>query len=300
MAGLSDSTAHSRGWLSFAPALFVLIWSTGWIAAGYAAQGADALTFLSIRHGLAAAALALIVLWRGDLWPRSPRQIGHALFAGTLTSGFYLAGVWWAVRHGVPAGLSGVIAALQPLLTAMLAPVLINEHVSKRQWAGIGLGFAGLLVTFAPKMAGLDTAQMAAIGWPLALNVLGMLSVTLGGFYQKRFVSGIELLPATVLQFAGAFIVTLPMAYLFEPMQITWTPAIILTMIWSVLVLSIGGVSLFLSLIRRGAVARATVFIYLVPAVSAAMAYAAFGEQLSLMQVAGLVITVAGVRLASR
>lgn len=287
-------------WLPFAPALFVSIWSTGWIAAGFAAKDADALTFLSIRHALAAIALALLVLWRGDLWPRQPGQIVHALIAGTLTSGFYLAGVWWAVRHGVPAGLSGVIAALQPLLTAMLAPLLIGEKVSFRQWAGISLGFLGLMVTFLPKLAGLDAAQLSSLTLPLLVNVMGMLSVTLGSFYQKRFVSGVGLMPATVLQFAGAFIVTLPLAVMTEPMQIRWTPAVTLTMVWSVLVLSIGGVSLFLALIRRGAVAKATAFIYLVPAVSAAMAYMAFGETLSAIQIAGLGVTVLGVWLSSR
>lgn len=294
------TSAPSAGWVTFAPVLFVLIWSTGWIAAGYAAQDADALTFLTIRHALAAAALALIVVWRGDAWPRGTRLIIHTLLAGALLSGFYLAGVWWAVRHGVPAGLSGVIAALQPLLTALLAPVLISETVTARQWAGISLGFLGLMVTFAPKLTGLETGNIAGIAWPLAINAFGMLAATLGGFYQKRFVTGVSLLPATALQFAGALLVTAPLAWLLEPMQINWTPAVILTMAWSVLVLSIGGVSLFINLIRRGAIARATAFIYLVPAVSAAMAYIAFGETLSALQIAGLLVTVAGVWLSSR
>ena len=180
-----------------------------------------------------------------------------------------------------------MIAALQPLMTALLAPMLIRETVTARQYAGIGLGFAGLLVTFLPRMAGLEAAQFQAALFPIFINVLGMLSVTLGSFYQKRFVTGMELLPATVWQFAGAFLITLPLAWLFEPMRIDWTPTAILTMIWSVLVLSIGGVSLFLQMIRRGAVARAATFIYLVPAVSAAMAWAAFGEAMGALQVLG-------------
>ncbi|MGL4495575.1 MAG: DMT family transporter [Beijerinckiaceae bacterium] len=296
----SQSKASASAWLTAAPGVFVLIWSTGWIAAGYAAQGADPLTFLSIRHGLAAVTLALVAVWLREVWPSSRRVILHAIVAGMLLSGLYLAGVWWAVRHGLPAGLSGVIAALQPLFTALLAPVLIGERVSARQWAGIATGFAGLAITFWPRLAALDPGQIEAAIWPIAINVMGMMCVTLGSFYQKRFVTHVALMPATVWQFVGAFIVTLPLAILLEPMRIAWTVPVTLTMIWSVLVLSIGGVSLFLLLIRRGAVAKAAALIYLVPAVSAGMAWVAFGETLTPVQMAGLAVTVAGVWLSQR
>lgn len=281
-----------------APGVFVVTWSTGWIAAGYAALYADPLTFLAVRHALAAAALAAIALAFRIPWPRQPRAILHAAIAGTLLNGFYLAGVWWAVRHGVPAGLSGVIAALQPIMTAALAPALLGERIGARQWFGIALGFIGLCVVSAPKLAGLDASAFIEALIPFIVNVLAMLSVTLGSFYQKRFASKGELIPVTALQFAGALIVTLPLAFLIEPMTIIWNQTIILTLIWSVLVLSIGGVCLLVFLIRRGAVSRVAVLIYLVPPVAALMAFAAFGETLSALQIGGLALTVAGVRLA--
>ncbi|OJY35458.1 MAG: peptide ABC transporter ATP-binding protein [Rhizobiales bacterium 65-9] len=281
------------------PGIFVLIWSTGWIAAGYAALYADPLAFLVVRHGLAAAALAAIAIVFRIPWPRDPRAIGHAIVAGTLLNGFYLAGVWWAVRHGVPAGLSGVIAALQPIMTAALAPALLGERIGARQWLGIALGFIGLCIASAPKLAGLDGAAFMAALVPFIVNVLAMLSVTLGSFYQKKFASKGELIPVTALQFAGALVVTLPLAMALEPMTIIWNRTTILTMLWSVAVLSIGGVGLLVFLIRRGAVSRVAVLIYLVPPVAALMAFLAFGETLSPLQIGGLVLTVAGVRLAA-
>ncbi len=283
-----------------APALFAFIWSTGWISAGYAAPYADPLTFLLIRHALAAGALALIVVALGIAWPRTPAAIAHAIVAGMLINGFYLAGVWWAVRHGVPAGMSGVIAALQPILTAALAPLLVKEIVTGRQWGGIALGFAGLCVAFAPRLAGLDGAALTAALAPIVINALAMLSVTLGSFYQKRYATGGELAPTTALQFLGAFLVTVPLAMLFEPMRIEWNATVILTMTWSVLVLSIAGVGLYVYMIRRGAVSKVAALIYLVPPTTAAMAYVAFGETLSWLQIGGLGLTVAGVWLATR
>jgi drug/metabolite transporter (DMT)-like permease len=281
------------------PALFVLIWSTGWISAGFAAPYADPLTFLSIRHAIAALLLAAICVAAGVAWPRRPAAILHAVAAGALMNGLYLAGVWWAVRHGVPAGLSGLIAALQPILTAALAPLLLREIVTPRQWAGIALGFAGLSLAFAPRLAGLGGEALAAQMIPIGINALAMLSVTLGSFYQKRFVIGGDLRAITALQFVGAWAATLPLALLLEPLRIEWNWTVILTMAWSAIGLSIGGVSLYLILIRRGAVSKAAALIYLVPPTTAAMAWVALGETLSPVQIGGLGLACCGVWLAT-
>ena len=114
--------------LRLAPVAFVLIWSTGWISAGYAAPYADPLTFLSVRFACAAALLALLSAAMGADWPRGWKSWMHALITGAFLHGIYLAGVWWAVRHGLPAGISGLIAALQPILTAAFSPMLVGER----------------------------------------------------------------------------------------------------------------------------------------------------------------------------
>ena len=283
-----------------APALFVFLWSTGWISARYAADDADALTFLSWRYAFAGIALLAFVQISRAAWPTTRAAGVHAMISGVLLHGIYLGGVWWALRHGVPTGISGVIAALQPILTAFLAPLLIAERISPLRWLGVVLGFAGIVVVLSPKVMAMEAGTLATTLEPLAVNVVGMLSVTLGTFYQKRFVATGDLRTITFLQYVGAFAFTLPMALYFEKGVMHVTPTLVLTMVWSVFALSIGAIALSLVMIRRGAVSRFAALIYLVPPTVAVEAWLLFGETLTPVQVAGMALTVAGVALATR
>jgi drug/metabolite transporter (DMT)-like permease len=286
--------------IRLAPAVFVVIWSTGWIVARYAAPYADPLTFLALRYLLAGGVLLALSLAMRASWPSSRRAVGHALVSGVLLHAIYLGGVWWAIARGLPAGVSALIAALQPILTALLAPRLIGEPIQPRQWLGIGIGFVGIGLVLAPKLANLAPGQLSNTLAPVAVNVAGMLSVTLGTFYQKRFIASGDLRTVTALQYAGAFLVTAPFAAMLEPMRIDWNPTVVATMAWSVLGLSIGAIGLLLMLIRQGAVSRAAALVYLVPPTAALMAYVLFGETLNLMQIIGMGLTAIGVILASR
>lgn len=285
--------------LKLAPALFVLIWSTGWISARFAAPYADPLTFLSVRYTSATLILAALAFMAGASWPRA-RAAGHAAASGILLHAIYLGGVWWAIAHGLPAGISGLIAAVQPILTALLAPRLVGEPISKRQWLGIALGFSGILLVLWPKLSGLTGAALQAQLIPLGINVIAMISVTFGTFYQKKFIQTGDLRTVTTLQYTGALAVTLPLAFLLEPMRIEWNMIMILNLGWSVLALSIGAIGLLLLLIRRGAVSRAATLIYLVPPAVALEALVLFGETMVPLQILGMAITASGVALAVR
>lgn len=282
------------------PLIFVLIWSTGWVVAGFAARYADPLWFLFLRFALAAVVIAMLALAMRAPWPVGRRAIGHALASGILLHTFYLGGVWWAVRNGVPTGISGIMAGLQPVFTALLAPLFLGERIAPRQALGIALGFAGIVLVLAPKLLGIDPTHLATVLVPLGVNVLAMLSVTLGSFYQKRFIAGGDLRTTTVLQYVGAALTTLPLVLLFGAPQAEWNQTLVLTMAWSVLALSVGGVGLFLYLIGRGEVSRAAAYIYLVPPVAALMSYVIFGELLAPVQLLGMAVTALGVWLAVR
>lgn len=286
--------------LRAAPLVFVLIWSTGWISARFAAPFADPLTFLAVRYALAGALLTGVAVATGASWPTRRADWGHALLTGVLLHAIYLGGVWWAIRHGLPAGISGLIAAVQPILTALLAPLLIGERISRRRWAGILLGFAGIALVLQPQLASIPADAMGATLWPMLVNVIAMISVTLGTFHQKRFIPTGDLRTVTVLQYAGALLATLPVALMTEAMRIDWTITVIATMAWSVLALSIGAIWLLLMLIRQGAVSRAATLIYLVPPTVAIEAFLLFGETMSLVQIVGMALTAAGVALATR
>ncbi len=283
-----------------APALFVLLWSTGWLVAKFASAHADPLTFMAARHALAAMSFALVCLAAGARWPRSTVSIVHAMMSGVFLHGFYLAGVWWAIGQGVPAGLSGIIAGLQPLLTAAAAALLIGEWLQPRQKVGVVIGFIGILIAISPQLMGTLERGIGGLGIPVVVNLLAMVSVTYGTLYQKRHFQQGEILPIAVLQFIGAFIVTVPLAYLLEDMHIDWNGAAILAMAWSVLGLSMGAVGLLLYLIRRGQVSRAASLIYLMPPVVAIEAFFLFGEPLTFPMVVGTIIVVAGVYMVNR
>ncbi|WP_166443549.1 DMT family transporter [Rhabdaerophilum calidifontis] len=284
--------------IAVAPAIFVLIWSTGWIVAKYAAPFADPLTFLTLRYACAFVLMALIALAARAEWPARRAGYGHALASGVFLHALYLGGVWWAVKHGLPAGISALIAAVQPLMTAALAPHLAGERVRPLQFAGIVLGFLGVLGVIAPKLMG--TGGLDGLILPLLINALAMLAVTLGTFYQKRFIATGDLRVVSALQYAGAFLATLPAALLLEPLRIENRPEIWIALAWSVIPLSIGAIWLMLIMIRRGAVSKVAALIYLIPPTAAIEAYFMFGETLNPLQMAAMAVAALGVYLATR
>jgi drug/metabolite transporter (DMT)-like permease len=283
-----------------APGLFVAIWSTGWVAGKFASLDSGPLTFLAVRFLGAFAVLATLALIIRAPWPREPRAIAHAMVSGVLLHTLYLGGVWWAIAHGVPAGLSAVIAALQPLMTATLSPLLGHERIGAKRMLGFVVGFLGIVVVVSPKVIGLSGAALGAVVLPLAVNVAAMLAVTLATFYQKSFVASGHLVTVAALQYVGAFALMVPATLFLESIRFTPSATGLLTLAWSVLGLSIGAIALLLHLIRRGEVSRSASLIYLVPPAAVLEAWAFFGETLSAIQIGGMVLAAIGVALANR
>lgn len=277
-----------------APPLFVLIWATGFIVARIVAPHTEPLTFLLVRYVLAIAVLVVIVMLARVRWPRDARTWCNSLIAGILLHGFYLGGVFWAVKHGLPAGITALVAGLQPLVTGLLAMPLLGERVSPRRWFGIGLGFLGAVLVILPKL-GVGAPPVA-----LGVAVLAMLSITLGTIWQKRTAGALDMRVNAVIQYLGAAAVTAPVVLLTESghMDLSW--ALLAGLAWAVFGLSIGAIGLLLYLIRHGAVTGVATLLYLVPPVAAVMAYLLFGETLSWVQIVGMAFAALGVAIASR
>ncbi len=284
------------------PLLFVGIWATGFIVARLVAPHADPLTFLSMRFVLSAAAFAGIAAVARAAWPLGVRGWRDALIAGVLMQGIYLGGVFWAVRHGLPAGISALVTGLQPLLTALLAFPLLGERVGARRWAGIGLGFGGALLVLQPQLRPGPSSLLTgpALLMPLLACGAGMVGMTLGTIWQKRTASTADLRTNAAVQFIGAAVVAIPTAALTETGRFDATWQAWGGLAWAVCGLSLGAISLLLVLIKRGAVAGVAALFYLVPPVVAVLAFALFGEQLSSLQVAGMAVAATGVAVASR
>ena len=282
----------------FIPAIFVLIWSTGWIVAKIVAPHADPLAFLCVRYVAAILVLAPLALALKARWPATAREWLAAMANGVLLHGAYLGSVWWAISHGVPAGVSALIAALQPLFTALAAGPLVGERLDARRWTGVALGFAGVAAVVAPKLAGAGGA-LDGLWAPLVVNVLAMVAVTAATLQQKRSLAGVDLRTLVPVQNVGALLVTLPAVMLLGEFRIEPTLEMFAALAWSVLVLSIGAIMLMLVMIERGEVSRMAALIYLVPPVAAVQAYLLFGETLNGLQLFGMALAAVGVLLAN-
>jgi drug/metabolite transporter (DMT)-like permease len=277
------------------PALFVVLWSTGFIGARLGLPHAEPLTFLTLRYVAVLALMLPLALVLRASWPASRAEVLHIAIAGLLLQGTYLGGVFCAVHAGMSAGVVALIVGMQPLLTAAAAGRLLGERISPLQWCGLALGLAGVALVVWQKMSlhGLTAGSLL-----LALGALA--GITLGTLYQKRFCPAFDLRTGSVIQFTAALAVTLPLAIGLETMQVQWTGEFLFALGWLVLVLSVGATTMLFRLIRRGAATRVTSLFYLTPAVTAVMAWLMFGETLGMTEVFGMAIAVAGVAMANR
>jgi drug/metabolite transporter (DMT)-like permease len=288
-----DVTRYLSTLAPYAPALFILIWSSGYIVAKYAAPHAQPLTFLLLRYCGVVMLMMALALAAGARWP-SWREAKFLALAGIGIQAAYLGGVWVAIKLGMAAGVAALIVNLQPVLTAALAP-LVHERVKAVQWLGIALGFSGVVLVVWHKLA------VVGLTWlPVALCAMALLAITGGTLVQKRFAPQFDLRTGQVVQFAASIVATLPFALLFENFQVQWNLQFALAMAWSIVVLTGGGISLMFFMLRQGKATVVTSYMYLVPAVTALMAWLMFGETLGLLAVTGMVITLLGVYVVNK
>lgn len=292
--------ASSDALIRAMPGVFVLIWSTGFIVAKYGLPYAPPLSFLVIRLALSLLCFLVWIRLSRVAWPASRSQWLHLGMTGVLIQAGYLAGVWSAIEAGMGSGLSALIVSLQPVLTAVWVSRMGESggggsRVNLRQWMGLVLGLAGLLMVVSRKFG----AGNEATPYTLACAVLALLSITAGTLYQKRFVAPADVRSANAIQLGAALLVTLPFAY-FETEAVQWTAGFVGALAWAVLVLTVGGSSLLYMLIQRGAATAVTSLLYLVPPTTALMAWLLFDESITMVTVAGTALTALGVSLVLR
>ena len=284
----------SRLAIAGAPALFVLLWSTGFIGARFGLPYIEPLTFLAVRMLFVVAIIGVIALVANTRWP-SGAEVGHSLMAGAMVHGLYLGGVFTAISQGVPAGISALIPGLQPILTSTIANRFMGEPVTSTQWVGLALGLGGVVLV-------LHNHEMVAagsvIGW--LASFVSLIGITLGTLYQKRYCGGIDWRAGNLVQYIGAGTLFWFGAFGFETRVINWSGELIFAMSWLVIVLSIGAVGLMYWLIRRSAATGFASLFYLVPAVTALLAFILFGERLDALSIAGMVVCAVGVLLVNR
>ena len=282
------------------PAVFVLIWATGFIVARYGMPHAPPFTFLLYRYLLSILCFGVWIAIARVRWPQAGIEWLHLGMTGVLMQAGYLGGVWAAVKGGMGSGLSALIVGIQPVLTAVWLAGMggAGARVSARQWSGLLLGFAGLVLVVWRKLThGAPGDHVTATN--LAWAVLALVSITAGTLYQKRFVRPCDVRTANTVQLLAAALVTAPLAWL-EPESVRWNGQVVGALAWSVLGLTLGGSSLLYLLIQRGAASSVASLMYLVPPTTAVMAWALFGEPIGVTTLAGIALTAFGVSLVVR
>ena len=283
------------------PVLFVLIWSTGFIVAKFGLPYAPPLSFLTLRYVFSIVCFLIWSRLARAAWPQGRGQWLHLAVTGVLMHAGYLGGVWVAVKGGMGSGLAALIVGLQPVLTALwlswsgLSGGAGQHKVTPRQWLGLLLGLGGLLLVVARKFGTGHEVTMLTLG----CTVFALFSITVGTLYQKRFMQPTDVRTANTVQLMAALVVTLPFA-LLETEAIVWNWPFIGALAWAVLALTLGGSSLLYLLIQRGAATAVTSLLYLVPPTTALMAWALFGEAITVATIAGTALTALGVSLVVR
>jgi len=285
------------------PWVFVLIWSTGFVVARLAMPHAPPFSFLTVRFALSVLCFCVWIVLARAAWPSSRAQWGHLAVTGVLMQAGYLGGVWSAVKAGIGAGTVALLVGLQPVLTALWVTATasragrvgaVSAGVSARQWLGLLLGLAGLVLVVWPKMG---TGEVTLAN--LAMAIVALLGITIGTLYQKRHVAPCDVRTASAIQMLAALAISAPLA-LLEPEAMDWHVNLVAAMAWSVGVLTLGGSSLLYLLIQRGEATTVTSLLYLVPPCTAVMAWLLFGEAFTPVMMVGMALTVVGVAIVVR
>jgi drug/metabolite transporter (DMT)-like permease len=274
-----------------APAVFVVLWASGFIGAKLGLGDAEPMTFLSLRMIAAVILFIVIMLFTRPKWPNG-QGVVHSIVTGLLVHGCYLGGVFVSIENGLSAGVIALVVSLQPVLTSTVANRWFGEKVRPRQWLGLVFGLIGVYLILRDKAT---TGDATPLAW--AASVVALFGITVGTLYQKRFGGGIDWRPAMCIQYAASGVLFVFGAAIFETRVVHWTPSFVFALAWLVFVLSFGGVGLLYFLIRRSAATRVVSLFYLTPPLTALMAWALFDEKLAALALAGMAVCVAGVFL---
>lgn len=277
------------------PALLILLSSTSFIAARAVASHADPFLFLLIRFLLVIAIFA--VLARDVPWPKGWQFVGH-LLAGMVISGVYLTASWWAVAHGLAAGVMTLMGALQPLFSAVVVAMVLRQRLPHSTWLGLGLGFCGVALVLSPRLTNVNAEGLPAL--PFALGLFSILALTTGTMAQKSSLASADLRAAGAVQHLGAAIVAAGSVLIAGSIRWDGSLSLWLALAWSVIGLSVAGTSLFVWMVRRGAVTRVTALMLLVPPATALQPWLLFDETLNAAQVAGFAVALVGVLIVQR
>jgi len=273
---------------------FVVVWGSGYLATKVGLHYAAPFTFLSLRFAFGLACMGLIVLWTRPRWPATAREWVHLSVAGLLMHAVNLGGSHYAQYLGMSAGITALILATQPLLTALIAARWLGERLDARGWLGVALGLAGVALVVWHKI---DVRAVSA-GSLLAVAI-ALVGITVATLYQRAFCPQADLRSASFIQFAASFAVLAPLALAVEGWQVHWAWPMVAAIVFLVIGASILAVSALHVLMRHGAATRVTSLLYLTPVIAVLLEWLGFGVVPSALSMVGVAVVCAGVALVT-
>ena len=273
---------------------FVVVWGSGFIATKVGLQYAAPFTFLSLRYTFGLACLIPLVLVLRPRWPSSRAELAHILVAGLLMHAANLGGSHYAQYLGMSAGVTALILAAQPLLTALVASRWMDQRLAARQWLGVALGLAGVALVVWHKIdkRAVSWASLAAVG-------VSLVAITAGTLYQRVFCPRVDLYSAALLQFAISLAVLAPLAWTVEGMQVRWAWQLFAAIAFLVILASILGVNVLHTLMRHGEAARVTSLMYLTPVFAVVLELLMFGVIPTPLSLVGMAVACLGVAMVA-
>ncbi len=268
---------------------FIVLWCTGSIVGKLGLPYAPPFNFLMLRYAGAFIVLLIISLATRAPWPSSWKETANICIAGLFLQTIYTASGFVAFLEVTP-GLCAIILGAQPLLTAVVCRYCFKEDIMPMQWFGLWLGFGGLIFVAMNTLMG---GVLSTHG--LWILILSLLSITAGTLYQKRYCPNLDPRTACTLQCLVSVPVLATLSYFWQPMAVQWTGTFVFSLVWLILVLSVGAMLILAALIKRGDVTRVSSLFYLVPPLTVALDYFIFNDALSRGTFIGMLVVVLGV-----
>ena len=272
---------------------FIFLWASAFVAAKLGLSDAGPFSMLAIRFVIVSFIFASIVILFRASWPKR-NQILHIGLVGILLHGFYLGGVFFSITKGTAAGTSSLIVSLHPVLTCILATLIIKEEIKVDKWIGIVLGFIGVVIVVWPRLGG----ELPLIGFVSC--IIALIAISFGTIIQKKYLENMDILGGNTVQAVFAAIFFSILLIFFEPFKFNPSKELIISMTWLILLVSLGAISILMLLIRRGEMSSTASLFFLAPPVSAILGYLVFKEELNASGIVGFIVACTGVWLVNR
>ncbi|MBU9375523.1 DMT family transporter [Burkholderia multivorans] len=292
--GASDP-GGKPGWLRAAPALFLLLWSSGFVFLKLGLRDADPLTFLALRYACVVALLAGPFLWLRPALPRTRRAWLNLIVVGLLLQAGYFSFTYLSLKLGMSAGAVALVTSQQPILVGLLAPALAGERVGALRWVGLALGAASAVLVILAR-----GSVAIASPWALAFALLALACITGGTLWEKRFGTDVHPVSANLVQYAVGLAVSAPLAFALEPMHVHWSAGLAGSLAYLVICNSLIAISLLLAMVRHGEASRVSALFFLIPPATALIALAVLGETIGALAWPGMALAAAGLYLVMR